>query len=85
MVGSCSVRFPINLEYLHRTHPHVTTYEPEMFPGLHYRMVVPKVTFAIFKSGKVIITGAKNKMDIDNAFNQVYPILKSSIKITEIL
>ena len=34
-------------------------YEPELFPGLIYRMVKPKVVLLIFVSGKVVLTGAK--------------------------
>uniref|UniRef100_A0A915C286 TATA-box-binding protein n=1 Tax=Parascaris univalens TaxID=6257 RepID=A0A915C286_PARUN len=76
MVGSCDVRFPIQLEGLCLTHTQFSTYEPELFPGLIYRMVKPRVVLLIFVSGKVVITGAKFKKDIDDAFNQIYPILK---------
>ncbi|CAJ0960289.1 unnamed protein product, partial [Mesorhabditis belari] len=76
MVGSCDVRFPIQLEGLCITHAQFSTYEPELFPGLIYRMVKPRVVLLIFVSGKVVITGAKFKKDIDDAFSQIYPILK---------
>jgi transcription initiation factor TFIID TATA-box-binding protein len=76
-VGSCDVRFAIQLEGLSVTHGQFCTYEPELFPGLIYRMVIPRVVLLIFVSGKVVLTGAKNKQDIDNAFRQIYPILKS--------
>nr|CAD2183330.1 unnamed protein product [Meloidogyne enterolobii] len=76
MVGSCDVKFPIQLEGLCITHAQFSTYEPELFPGLIYRMVKPRVVLLIFVSGKVVITGAKYKKDIDEAFNQIYPILK---------
>ena len=32
-------------------------YEPELFPGLIYRMKVPKVVMLVFVSGKVVLTG----------------------------
>ena len=32
-------------------------YEPELFPGLIYRMKQPKVVLLIFVSGKVVLTG----------------------------
>ena len=35
----------------------VLQYEPELFPGLIYRMKVPKVVMLIFVSGKVVLTG----------------------------
>lgn len=34
-------------------------YEPELFPGLIYRMITPKCTLLVFVSGKVVITGCK--------------------------
>lgn len=33
------------------------SYEPELFPGLIYRMVKPKIVLLIFVSGKVVLTG----------------------------
>ena len=32
-------------------------YEPELFPGLIYRMKQPKVVLLIFVSGNVVLTG----------------------------
>jgi len=39
-------------------------YEPEVFPGLVFRIRDPKVVFLLFASGKTIITGGKNLDDI---------------------
>uniref|UniRef100_T1K5A5 TATA-box-binding protein n=1 Tax=Tetranychus urticae TaxID=32264 RepID=T1K5A5_TETUR len=36
-----------------------SSYEPELFPGIHLKLDESKVVFIIFKSGKVIITGLK--------------------------
>ncbi len=35
-------------------------YEPEQFPGLVYRIKVPKVVVLIFSSGKLVVTGGKS-------------------------
>jgi len=43
-------------------------YEPEVFPGLIYRMQDPKTVFLIFSTGKVVCTGAKNKKFVKEAF-----------------
>jgi transcription initiation factor TFIID TATA-box-binding protein len=43
-------------------------YEPEVFPGLIYRMKEPKTVFLIFSTGKVVCTGAKNKKFVKEAF-----------------
>ncbi|XP_006894397.1 PREDICTED: TATA box-binding protein-like protein 2 [Elephantulus edwardii] len=76
MVGSCDVRFPISLEGLLLTHQQFSSYEPELFPGLIYRMVKPRIVLLIFVSGKVVLTGAKERSEIYEAFENIYPILK---------
>ncbi|XP_026554212.1 TATA box-binding protein-like protein 2 [Pseudonaja textilis] len=76
MVGSCDVKFPIRLEGLVLTHQQFSSYEPELFPGLIYRMVKPRIVLLIFVSGKVVLTGAKDRSEIYEAFENIYPILK---------
>jgi len=44
-----------------------TMYEPEQFPGLIYRMEEPKVVFLLFRSGKLVITGAKKEEEVYRA------------------
>ncbi|KAI3438882.1 hypothetical protein D9Q98_001297 [Chlorella vulgaris] len=77
MVGSCDVKFPIRLEGLASTHAVFCSYEPELFPGLIYRMVDPKIVLLIFVSGKVVLTGAKKREDIYRAFEAIYPVLQT--------
>ncbi|CAD6886630.1 unnamed protein product [Tilletia controversa] len=75
IVGSCDVKFPIRLEGLAYSHGVFSSYEPELFPGLIYRMVKPKVVLLIFVSGKIVLTGAKERAEIYEAFNRIYPTL----------
>lgn len=42
-------------------------YEPEVFPGLIYRMQDPKTVFLIFSTGRIVCTGAKNKEIVRDA------------------
>lgn len=77
MVGSVDVHFAIQLENLAVLHGQFITYEPELFPGLIYRMVKPRIVLLVFVSGKVVLTGAKQKEEIDTAFQLIYPILKN--------
>ncbi|OMJ09789.1 TATA-box-binding protein [Smittium culicis] len=75
IVGSCDVKFPIRLEGLAYSHGHFSSYEPELFPGLIYRMVKPKIVLLIFVSGKIVLTGAKVRNEIYQAFEAIYPVL----------
>eukprot|EP00911_Craspedida_sp_UC1_P000260 UC1_evm1s199 len=68
MVGSCDCKFPIRLEGLAAAHQIFCIYEPEVFPGLVYRMVEPKLVLLVFVSGKIVITGAKSPNHIYEAF-----------------
>lgn len=48
--------------------------------GLVYRMISPKIVLLIFVSGKLVLTGAKKKTDIDQAFQNIFPILVDAKK-----
>lgn len=85
IVGSCDVKFPIRLEGLCYAHSFFASYEPELFPGLIYRMKQPKIVLLIFVSGKVVLTGAKHRDEIYQAFEQIYPVLQEFRKgMTEV-
>jgi len=84
MVGSCDVQFPIRLEVLAHSHSVFCSYEPEIFPGLIYKMKQPKVVLLVFVSGKIVLTGAKSREDIYQAFENIYPVLQEFRK-SEIL
>jgi len=75
IVASCDLRFPVRLEGLAAEHEDFTSYEPELFPGLIYRMVSPKLVILVFVSGKVVITGAKTRDHVYEAFENLYPTL----------
>eukprot|EP00826_Nyctotherus_ovalis_P027461 TRINITY_DN2146_c0_g1_i12.p1 TRINITY_DN2146_c0_g1~~TRINITY_DN2146_c0_g1_i12.p1 ORF type:complete len:308 (-),score=66.09 TRINITY_DN2146_c0_g1_i12:117-992(-) len=75
IVGSASVNFAINLEVLQNQHGKFCTFDPEIFPGLIYRMVQPKIVLLIFCSGKVVLTGAKKREQLTEAFAKIYPTL----------
>ena len=87
-VGSCSVGFYIRLEGLKYQNPTFASYEPELFPGLVYRVAgassrrlrgksVPgqSSVLLIFANGKVVITGAKELNTLYETFALVYPLL----------
>lgn len=54
MVATTDVGFPIRLEGLVASdQASFCNYEPELFPGLIYKLQNPKICFLIFVSGKV--------------------------------
>jgi transcription initiation factor TFIID TATA-box-binding protein len=47
-------------------------YEPEVFPGLIYRMGDPKTVFLLFSTGRIVCTGAKTKEMVGVAVGKLY-------------
>ena len=91
IVGSVDVQFPINLNNLfHKLYfrfrkisniseeniKRNLSYEPELFPGLFYRLEkLNQLVFLIFSSGKMSIVGGKSTDQIYQAFKHFYPVL----------
>ena len=90
IVATCDLGFPIKLTKLNiKINSNLSKnksnndeeekspcyYEPEAFPGLIYHMSKPELTLLIFQSGKMNFVGAKNKDDIFDALNKIYPLL----------
>jgi transcription initiation factor TFIID TATA-box-binding protein len=46
-------------------------YDPEQFPGLIYRLKEPKTANLMFRSGKVVCTGAKSLDQVKQAIKKV--------------
>src|SRR5436853_6070091 len=46
-------------------------YEPEQFPGLIYRLKEPKTATLLFRSGKVVCTGARSLEHVTQAIEIV--------------
>ena len=89
IVGSCDIKFQIRLTKLNnvfmekykldaksKEKKYICQYEPEIFPGLIYHMSNPAIVLLIFVSGKIVLTGAKKREQIFEAFKRVLPLLK---------
>ena len=51
-------------------------YEPEVFPGLIYRMQEPKSVFLIFSTGRIVCTGAKNREIVAEAVEKLSKLVR---------
>lgn len=51
-------------------------YDPDQFPGLVYRTENPKTAALIFRSGKIVCTGAKSPEDVDKGLEIVFGKLR---------
>mmetsp|Transcript_34967 Transcript_34967/g.56263 ORF Transcript_34967/g.56263 Transcript_34967/m.56263 type:complete len:87 (-) Transcript_34967:237-497(-) len=82
-MAKCKVDFPVRLEDLATTHNEFVSFEPEIFPGLIYRMTVPRVTIFVFVTGTVLLVGAKTRSEIHRAFDLLYPVLLQFRKVVD--
>lgn len=55
-----------------------TDYDPKTFPGLVYRLKEPKTSVLIFRSGKIVSTGAKTLEEVDRCVAKVVDDLKKA-------
>eukprot|EP00750_Incisomonas_marina_P025477 INCI5494.1.p1 GENE.INCI5494.1~~INCI5494.1.p1 ORF type:complete len:196 (-),score=22.06 INCI5494.1:248-835(-) len=76
MMGTVNVNFPIRLEGLSLRHVAHCSYEPEIFAGLIYKMLSPKICLLIFVSGKLVLTGGKSRAQLEEALTNIYPVLQ---------
>ncbi len=78
LVVSLNFQTHINLDTAAITLSH-SIYEPEVFPGLIYRVQEPiPCAFLIFSSGKVILAGLKSEEDVIPAIKQLGKTLKNN-------
>ncbi|MHA2232723.1 MAG: TATA-box-binding protein [Candidatus Hodarchaeales archaeon] len=54
------------------------SYIPEQFPGIVVKIQEPKVTFLVFRTGKMVATGAKSREMIVEAVNIVAGFLREA-------
>ena len=72
IVAATNVGRTIKLNELAEMYGPYVSYEPDLFPGLVFRTTSPKLVFLIFRSGKVVITGAKKREQIETTYDKLY-------------
>ena len=75
VVGAADVMFNVDLNKMNGKYKEYITYNPEKFSGLVFNCYKPKVTIIIFRTGKIILMGAKTTIDVKTAFKKILPIL----------
>lgn len=81
VVASASIEQKIDLNEITRKFPD-TEYHPEQFPGLVFRLSNPRTATLIFRTGKMVCTGAKSEeMSIKAVNTVVQRLRRGKIKI----
>ncbi|PIV70299.1 MAG: TATA-box-binding protein [Euryarchaeota archaeon CG01_land_8_20_14_3_00_38_12] len=59
-------------------------YKPKHFPGLVYKLKEPKTAMLLFRSGKIVCTGAKSLKDVKIAIEQITKNMgKAGVKVAK--
>jgi transcription initiation factor TFIID TATA-box-binding protein len=81
VVASASVDQKIDLNEVTKKFPD-TEYHPDQFPGLVFRLKTPRTATLIFRTGKMVCTGAKSEdMAVKAVQTVVEKLRKGGIKI----
>lgn len=88
VVGSASLGYAVDLERMHRENVDACEYEPSRFPGLQYRYHADvrrhqnqpigkgrKLAVGVFRTGRLIITGAHSFDELVAVFRTSEPLL----------
>jgi len=75
VVASASLEHGIDLQAVVETFP-VVEYRPKVFPGLVFRTKKPRTANLIFRTGKMVCTGAKSEKEAIRAIKKIVGKLK---------
>ena len=75
VVASASLEHGIDLQAVVKAFP-IVEYRPDVFPGLVFRTKRPKTANLIFRTGKMVCTGAKSEKEARRALKKVVRKLK---------
>src|ERR1017187_10287270 len=75
VVASASINQRVDLNQITKNFVDVE-YHPDQFPGLVFRLKIPKTPTLIFSSGKMVCTGAKSEEQSRKAVQEVVRRLK---------
>lgn len=82
IVSTTWIGHDISLPKLYATFQKESIYEPELFPGLTFRPQSTNMVLLIFGSGKIVLTGAKVKRDLDEGYRILMDILQEYMTST---
>lgn len=74
VLGTCCMPFAIKITSFSLYHKDNADYEPELHPGVTYKLKEPKATLKIFSTGSVTVT-APNVAAVQAAVEHIYPLV----------
>lgn len=74
VLGSCSLPFPIKVIQFSEKYKSIAQYEPELHPGVTFKIKELKATLKIFSTGSITVT-APSVTNVYQAIEQIYPMV----------
>jgi len=74
VLATCTMPFAIKIADFANAHPRIASYEPELHPGVTYRIADKKATLKIFSTGSITIT-APSVDTIQKAVEDAYALV----------
>lgn len=79
VLGTCTMPFNIKITPFSQTFRDAASYEPELHPGVTYKIEHPKATLKIFSTGSITVT-APSVDNVQYAIEHIYPKVQSFAK-----
>ncbi|XP_050074415.1 TATA-box-binding protein-like [Anopheles maculipalpis] len=74
VLGTCSMPFGIMIVNFSEKYKKDASYEPELHPGVTYKLQTPKATLKIFSTGSITVTAASVAF-VQAAIEQIFPLV----------
>ncbi|XP_031633998.1 uncharacterized protein LOC116347531 [Contarinia nasturtii] len=74
VLGTCSMPWAIKIVNFSEKYKKDASYEPELHPGVTYKLKTPKATLKIFSTGSITVT-AGSVADVQAAIEHIFPLV----------
>lgn len=74
VLGTCILPFAIKITQFSQAHRDCASYEPELHPGVTYKIKEPKATLKIFSTGSITVT-ARSVANVQAAIEHIFPLV----------
>ncbi|XP_055845142.1 uncharacterized protein LOC129911377 isoform X2 [Episyrphus balteatus] len=74
VLGTCSMPFAIKIVNFSEKYKKEASYEPELHPGVTYKLRYPKATLKIFSTGSITVTAA-SVANVQAAIEHIFPLV----------
>lgn len=74
VLGTCSMPWAIKIVNFSERYKKDASYEPELHPGVTYKLRTPKATLKIFSTGSITVT-AGSVNDVQAAIEHIFPLV----------